>query len=57
MAGSGYFGFLAGPVVLGAIAEHFGLKISFVVLLAMVGFGTIVSYFIHTRKSSFLATK
>jgi predicted MFS family arabinose efflux permease len=57
MAGSGYFGFLAGPVVLGAIAEQFGLKMSFVVLLAMVAFGTIVSYLIHTRKSSFFTTK
>jgi len=51
MAGAGYFGFLAGPVVLGAIAQHFGLKMSFVVLLGLVSFGLIISFFIHRRKS------
>jgi MFS family permease len=51
MAGAGYFGFLAGPVALGAIAQHFGLKISFVVLLGLVSFGVIVSILIHRKKS------
>ena len=51
MAGAGYFGSLAGPVVLGAIAQHFGLKMSFVVLLGLVSFGLIISFFIHRRKS------
>ncbi|WP_010519209.1 MFS transporter [Croceivirga radicis] len=33
IAGSGYFGFLSGPVILGYLAETFNLKLSFVVLL------------------------
>jgi MFS family permease len=36
MAGAGYFGFLAGPVVLGGIAQRSGLKISFYILLLLV---------------------
>lgn len=33
IAGSGYLGFLSGPVILGYLAETFNLKLSFVVLL------------------------
>lgn len=40
VSGSGYVGFLAGPPLLGFIAEHFGLTISFVSLLGLVAFGT-----------------
>lgn len=40
VSGSGYVGFLAGPPLLGFIAEHFGLTISFISLLGLVAFGT-----------------
>lgn len=42
IAGSGYIGFLIGPVVLGFIADQFSLRQSFIVLLAF----TMLSYFI-----------
>ncbi len=54
MAGAGYFGFLAGPVSLGAIAEKSGLRISFVVLSLLIIFGTIVASLIrraHIKKT------
>jgi MFS family permease len=54
MAGAGYFGFLAGPVVLGGIAQRSGLKISFYILLLLVIMGSIVSFLIHNNKSIFL---
>ncbi len=47
MAGAGYFGFLAGPVTLGAIAEKSGLRISFMVLSLLIVFGTIVASLIR----------
>ncbi|NPD44140.1 MULTISPECIES: MFS transporter [unclassified Lentimicrobium] len=50
MAGVGYVGFLTGPVVLGFLAEHFGLQISFSVLLVSVFLGFILSIFIWARK-------
>ncbi|HPS13863.1 MAG TPA: MFS transporter [Prolixibacteraceae bacterium] len=50
MAGAGYVGFLAGPVALGAIAEHHGLTISFMVLLGLVSFGTSVAFLIKRTK-------
>lgn len=50
MAGVGYVGFLTGPVILGFLAEHFGLQISFSVLLVSVFLGLILSIFIWARK-------
>ncbi|NLU38593.1 MAG: MFS transporter [Bacteroidales bacterium] len=51
MAGAGYFGFLTGPVLLGAIAENFGLKTSFLLLLALVTLGIIIATFIRRKKA------
>ena len=53
MAGAGFFGFLAGPVILGAIAEVYGLKASFFTVLgiALVGLASslYIQYFYYTR--------
>ncbi|MCU4173824.1 MFS transporter [Carboxylicivirga sp. N1Y90] len=43
MAGAGYVGFLAGPVLLGIVAETFGLSISFMVLFVLVSFGALLA--------------
>lgn len=51
MAGAGYFGFLTGPVMLGAIAEKFGLKTSFMVLLALVSLGVIIATVIRRKNA------
>lgn len=50
MAGVGYVGFLTGPVVLGFLADHFGLQMSFSVLLISVILGLILSLVIWARK-------
>ncbi len=42
MASAGYVGFLVGPVILGILAESFGLSVSFMVLFALVGMGAIL---------------
>jgi predicted MFS family arabinose efflux permease len=52
MAGAGYVGFLAGPVALGAIAEHHGLTFSFIVLLGLVSLGTSVAFLIKKVKEN-----
>jgi len=52
------FGFLVGPVTMGAIAENFGLHISFIVLLGLVFIGASISWFIWLkRKSKSLSTE
>jgi MFS family permease len=43
MSGIGYFGFFAGPVALGAIAEYKGLRISFSILLILILAGGLIS--------------
>lgn len=52
MAGAGFFGFLAGPVGLGAIAEKFGLQRSFFTILGLVFLGMIFSVIISSRLKS-----
>jgi predicted MFS family arabinose efflux permease len=49
MAGAGFFGFLAGPVALGAIAEHWGLSFSFYMLLGLVFAGALVAAFVRNK--------
>jgi predicted MFS family arabinose efflux permease len=44
MAGAGYFGFLAGPVSMGAIAEKSGLRASFVALSVLILLGTLTAF-------------
>jgi MFS family permease len=49
MAGAGFFGFLAGPVALGAIAEHWGLLFSFYMLLGLVATGALVAAVVRNK--------
>lgn len=44
LAGTNYVGFLAGPPILGFIAEKYDLSVSFIVILALVGFGGLITY-------------
>ncbi len=49
MSGAGNIGFLAGPVLMGAVAENYGLKISFMGVLTLVIIGTSLSIFIWMK--------
>lgn len=52
MAGAGFFGFLAGPVGLGFVAQEWGLHRSFIIILGLVFLGLFFSIFISSRFKS-----
>lgn len=49
MAGSAYLGFLGGPVLIGTIAEHAGLKTGFVFVLFLVVMGLAAAFLLKLR--------
>ncbi|MEM7549686.1 MAG: MFS transporter [Bacteroidota bacterium] len=49
IAGSGYVGFLIGPVIMGFIADAFSLRQSFVMLIAFTVASGILSFFISLK--------
>ncbi|WP_372776103.1 MFS transporter [Mangrovibacterium sp.] len=57
MAGAGYLGFLGGPVLIGTIAEHSGLKAGFmfVFVLVLLGLATAFLLKLHHRNSPWLS--
>lgn len=50
MAGSGYVGFLSGPVVLGFLAEEYGLRISFALLFMMTFMGILMILIMRKKR-------
>ncbi len=52
IAGTGYSGFLLGPVILGFLAEQYTLNTSFMVLLGCVAFVLIITYFLKRNKNA-----
>ncbi|NNG09929.1 MAG: MFS transporter [Arenibacter sp.] len=50
IAGTGYSGFLLGPVILGFLAEQYSLNTSFMVLLACVMVVLLITYFLKKSK-------
>lgn len=50
MAGSGYVGFLSGPVILGFLAEEFGLRISFSLLFMMTFMGILMILIMRKKR-------
>lgn len=50
IAGTGYSGFLLGPVILGFIAQQFSLKYTFLVLLGCAATVLIATYGLHRRR-------
>lgn len=52
IAGTGYLGFLTGPVILGFLAEEYNLKISFWALLGCAGLVLLLTSALTRRKTS-----
>jgi fucose permease len=52
IAGTGYSGFLLGPVILGFLAEQYTLNTSFMVLLACVIVVLLITYFLKKGKKA-----
>lgn len=50
MASAGSVGFLAGPVVLGLIADAFGLSVSFITLAVLVAIGGVMALILQMNK-------
>ncbi|MDA3890168.1 MAG: MFS transporter [Salinivirgaceae bacterium] len=51
ISGASYVGFLVGPPLLGIIAETYGLSISFIALLGLVGLGTVLAIALKVSSS------
>jgi len=52
MAGSAYLGFLGGPVLIGSIAKHAGLKIGFVFVLFLVIMGLASAFLLKLKNGN-----
>ena len=50
IAGTGYLGFLLGPVILGFLAEEFSLRISFMTLLGYVLLILGITFFLRRKR-------
>ncbi|MEO1547792.1 MAG: MFS transporter, partial [Bacteroidota bacterium] len=50
IAGTGYLGFLMGPVILGFLAEEFSLRISFMTLLAYVLLILLITFSLRRKR-------
>ncbi len=52
MAGAGYLGFLGGPVLIGTIADHAGLRAGFLFVLFLVLLGLAVAFALKLRHTN-----